>query len=334
MLQMDEQSSPKLRHIWLEVTGRCNLQCTHCYADSGPTSGHGIMSQQDWLRVIDEADELAASSIQFIGGEPTLHPNFLLLLRHAASKRGAVEVYTNMVSVKDEHWSGYQDLGISLATSFYGSESSTHDAMTKRRGSQSRTLKNIESAVARGIPIRVAIISEDDGDQSESATANLLAQVGVTDISWDRVRGVGRGSGIQPEPQLDALCGNCTAASAAVAPSGDVFPCIFARTASVGNVRQKGLADVLGGSSMRGRIDALRDHFARRPPVMRGQCTPCAPDSCNPNTPPPPCRPLELTKPYDPGRPPDKIPFEKLPLREKIPTKRVPKIKPEHDQPN
>ncbi|PWK82464.1 hypothetical protein C8D88_11357 [Lentzea atacamensis] len=25
-----------LRFAWLEITGKCQLSCTHCYADSGP----------------------------------------------------------------------------------------------------------------------------------------------------------------------------------------------------------------------------------------------------------------------------------------------------------
>lgn len=30
-----------LRFLWLEITGRCQLACAHCYADSGPTGTHG-----------------------------------------------------------------------------------------------------------------------------------------------------------------------------------------------------------------------------------------------------------------------------------------------------
>lgn len=59
-----------LSFVWLEVTGKCQLQCTHCYAESGPSGTHGKMGTADWIRVIDEAADLDVTAVQFIGGEP------------------------------------------------------------------------------------------------------------------------------------------------------------------------------------------------------------------------------------------------------------------------
>jgi sulfatase maturation enzyme AslB (radical SAM superfamily) len=38
--------SKPLDFLWLELTNRCNLQCTHCYADSGPTAEKGTISTE------------------------------------------------------------------------------------------------------------------------------------------------------------------------------------------------------------------------------------------------------------------------------------------------
>jgi MoaA/NifB/PqqE/SkfB family radical SAM enzyme len=70
-----------LSFMWMEITGRCQLGCTHCYADSGPRGTHGAMELADWQRVIGEAAELGVARIQFIGGEPTLHPSLGVLMR-------------------------------------------------------------------------------------------------------------------------------------------------------------------------------------------------------------------------------------------------------------
>jgi len=61
---------------WLEITGKCQLACEHCYADSGPNGTHGTMDEADWRRVIDEPTAQGVAMVQFIGGEPTTHPAF------------------------------------------------------------------------------------------------------------------------------------------------------------------------------------------------------------------------------------------------------------------
>ncbi|GAA2127114.1 hypothetical protein [Streptomyces synnematoformans] len=57
-----------LRFAWLEVTGRCNESCGHCYADSGPQGTHGTMTVPDWERTIRQLAEIGALDVQFIGG--------------------------------------------------------------------------------------------------------------------------------------------------------------------------------------------------------------------------------------------------------------------------
>ncbi|MGW3467297.1 hypothetical protein ACWDKQ_02205 [Saccharopolyspora sp. NPDC000995] len=50
--------------MWLEITGRCQLECTHCYAESGPTGDHSTMQVNDWRRVIDQSAELGTRIVQ------------------------------------------------------------------------------------------------------------------------------------------------------------------------------------------------------------------------------------------------------------------------------
>ena len=60
----------RLRFVWLEITGLCQLSCNHCYARGRPAGSHGRMTMNDPLRVIDQAAELGVDWVQFIGGEP------------------------------------------------------------------------------------------------------------------------------------------------------------------------------------------------------------------------------------------------------------------------
>ncbi|MEV0682192.1 SPASM domain-containing protein [Actinosynnema sp. NPDC050436] len=91
-------------------------------------------------------------------------------------------------------------------------------------------------------------------------------------------------------PDASQLCGQCGRGSAAIAPDGRVWPCVFSRWLTTGNVREESLAEILGGQRWREATAALARQFdaAGKPPAP-----PCDP-RCGPNCGPacsPSCRP-------------------------------------------
>ncbi|WP_406346860.1 radical SAM protein [Streptomyces sp. NBC_00648] len=267
----------------LEITQRCQLTCgSHCYAEAGPTQGHGTMSGEDWKRVISEAAAIGVKKVQVIGGEPTLHPAFAELVEHALGLDLGVEVYSNLYKVRLAHWSLFTRPGVSLASSYYADTDDGHDAVTGRAGSHTATRANIIEAHRRGIPLRVGIVDVLDGQRVEQARADL-ATLGITDVHIDRVRGVGnaaRGSGA---PSVSQLCGNCARNTAAVMPDGSVTPCVLGRFLPAGQVQDEGLAAIFAGEKW-SQIKAMI-------PPRRGRgCTPDE-DSCMPSPGVAPCGP-------------------------------------------
>jgi len=71
------------RFLWLDLTRRCQLECTHCYNASGPNGTHGTMTREDWFGVLDQGARIGVRMIQLVGGEPTMHPDFGDLVDHA-----------------------------------------------------------------------------------------------------------------------------------------------------------------------------------------------------------------------------------------------------------
>src|SRR5262245_31492421 len=75
-----------LTFLWLEVTAKCNLECIHCYADSGPQKNLlGKMNIEDWVTILRDSAELGCRQVQFIGGEPTLHPELPRMISFASA---------------------------------------------------------------------------------------------------------------------------------------------------------------------------------------------------------------------------------------------------------
>ena len=124
--------------LWLEVTGRCQLSCRQCYADSGPSGTHGSMTRWDWQRVLDEAGGLDVEMVQFIGGEPTLYPDLAQLVEYALARGLGVEVFSNLVHVADEVWDVFARPRLSLASSYYSDDPAQHAAVTGRRATRGR----------------------------------------------------------------------------------------------------------------------------------------------------------------------------------------------------
>lgn len=99
---------PNVSFMWLEVTGTCQLQCVHCYADSGPDGSHVSMTARDWRRVIDEAAGIGVKLVQFVGGEPTLYQELPKLIGHALDAGVQVEVFSNLVHVTPTLWDAFE----------------------------------------------------------------------------------------------------------------------------------------------------------------------------------------------------------------------------------
>jgi MoaA/NifB/PqqE/SkfB family radical SAM enzyme len=280
--------------MWLEITGRCQLRCIHCYADSGPEGGHGTMAAADWQRVIGEAADVGVQLVQFIGGEPTLHPALPGLVGRALARDLEVEVFTNLVHMTPALWETFSQPRVRLATSWYTDNPAEHAAITGGQ-SYARTRDGIVEALRRSIPLRVGVVSIHDGQRTQEARAALIA-LGVTDIGSDDLRKVGRGARGQV-PGTGQLCGHCANGNLAVAPDGTVWPCVFARWLPLGNVRKTSLRDVIAGPDMAAATAQLTTAFT---PIER----PCVPKMCDPQCGPscsPACRPQ--CNPQGPCRP-------------------------------
>jgi MoaA/NifB/PqqE/SkfB family radical SAM enzyme len=284
--------------LWLELTGTCQLTCAHCYAQSGPSGTHGSMTRADWVRVIDQAAALRVELVQFIGGEPTLHPDLPGLIEYALARGLEVEVFTNLVHVTEMLWAVFAQPGVSLATSYYSDDPDQHAAITGRP-SQARTKANIIEALRRGIPLRAGVIDLGSGQRVEAAQVELVS-LGVPAVGYDRLRQVGRGVRDE-QPSTAQLCGRCGDGVAAISPNGDVWPCVFSRWLSFGNVLDVELAQILASpeaAEVKANLqrafndDTSADGIA----ACRPNCSPvCNPINCGPR-----CEPM--TSPCNPKK--------------------------------
>ncbi|WP_315836055.1 radical SAM protein [Bradyrhizobium prioriisuperbiae] len=289
--------APWLDFLWLELTHKCNLECVHCYTDSSPTRAlHGGLMEADWRRTIDQAAGLGCRKLQFIGGEPTLHPALPDLIRFARdSGFDWIEVYTNGLAFSPRLRAAFVDHRVALAFSIYAATSLPHDAVTRRAGSHTRTIANLRWALAAGLDVRTGIIATGLNPEV-TATRRFLQQLGVRSINIDSTRAMGRGGAAAEVStaanSTAALCGRCWEGKLCITADGQAMPCTFARQFTVGHITA-GLDSVLRGAPLQQFRHRLRAERGARgsgghafsPMAECGPVTPnCVPlgDPCSP----------------------------------------------------
>lgn len=138
----------------LELTHKCNWACFHCIRDCN--AGYELtdaLLTEDWLGVLDELAELNCMAVSFTGGEATIHPDIIALIRHARKRGMSVSLKTNgmtLATIASElKAAGVQYLEVSV----HGATAEAHDRCTQVPGSFDKTIAGIREARRVGIPV-------------------------------------------------------------------------------------------------------------------------------------------------------------------------------------
>lgn len=261
---------PELEFLWLELTSSCNNRCLHCYSASSPHTPAGLVPHNRWLDLISEARRLGASSIQLIGGEPLLYPNWQeLVIKACQENYKLIEIFTNATLITDDCIDFFKQHNVSIATTIYADNALVHDTVTLHAGSFEKTMAAIKKILANNIPLRIASIIMKANEQEVENIMNLYTQLGLEPTPPDIVRPTGRGDDqtllpltyrkpmIKPPFYTDTETfaraqkfHSCLAGRIAITANGDVIPCIFARDRICGNILNNSIGDVLNGQML------------------------------------------------------------------------------------
>lgn len=301
--------------LWLELTNGCNLSCTHCYAESGPsTHRNDSVDKKAYIEVMREAHDLGFRRIQFIGGEPTLNkdlPEYLLTARNLGFE--TIEVFSNLFRLDGEVLDALIKSGAQVATSVYSAHAGVHDYITNRKNSHARTAENISRLTSAGVPVFGSFIEMDRNKGQYEVTRAFLKTLCVAEVGHDHVREFGRWQSDAVE-RMTNLCGACAGNTACVSHDGKVYPCIMSRAWPLGLISEHSLKNILFSEKtqeIRERIRISVFHSTRRVGVCgpQGTCGPsgyhCMPHFKSPEEHPgdaKKCLQKVITPPSGPGR--------------------------------
>lgn len=137
---------------YLNITYKCNSSCLFCAADLGIHHNESEeMSYEKLVDILEESSLGEGDRIILNGGEPTLHKDFIEIVRLCADKKLFIDIYTNGKLFSDVMFcdkvlkKGKFHIRIPL----FGLKDK-HDFLTGRKGNYQQTLEGINQLVKSG----------------------------------------------------------------------------------------------------------------------------------------------------------------------------------------
>lgn len=145
----------------IEITQRCNMACSMCYADSEKTSDLSLAEIEAMMDYYQEAENHKAEILQISGGEPTLHEDILEIIKMGQAKKiKYVMLNTNGLRIaEDEVFAealGQFKGGFEVYLQFDGTGKEAHMAH-RQKDVLDLKLKAIERLVHYQIPVTLVV---------------------------------------------------------------------------------------------------------------------------------------------------------------------------------
>ena len=166
--------------IHWSITGRCNLQCRHCYLDA-PDALYGEMKLEQCIRIMDQMVEANICCVSLTGGEPLVRPDWEQFITALQERRLHIEaIYTNGLLVTEKWIEKFQTLyphKVLFSLSFDGI--GCHDWLRGRTGMEQRTIEAIKSLTAHYYSVEIETPIFKDNLDMLPATCELMAELGI-----------------------------------------------------------------------------------------------------------------------------------------------------------
>ncbi len=179
-----DQFGRRLSYLRVSVTDACNLRCVYCMPeDMTFRPRHELMSDEEILTIVRLMAELGITKVRLTGGEPTIRPRIVEIVRQIARIPGIrdLAMTTNAILLaqlaEPLARAGLQRVNISLDTL-----DPKKFRFITRRGDLSQVWAGIEAAEAAGLkPLKLNVVVTrgfNDGEVVDLAKLTL-------DRDWD-----------------------------------------------------------------------------------------------------------------------------------------------------
>ena len=187
MQPIDKLGRP-IRDLRISLTDRCNFRCTYCMPKEvfGPDyvflPKHKILSDDEFLRLIDAFSHLGLEKVRLTGGEPLLRPGIVALVERGARRQPSLDLSltTNGARLKnaasDLEDAGLRRVNVSL-------DAISDDAFATMNGDRSKVqpvLDGVRAALDAKLEAKVNVVVKRGANEGEILPmARVFKEMGV-----------------------------------------------------------------------------------------------------------------------------------------------------------
>lgn len=198
--------SPHLQEVQIEVTGKCNLWCRHCYArEHFVQTDKTRIELEEIERVFEQMFRANVGRCFLTGGEVFTRKDIPKILQCMKKNRIHVSgIFTNGTIFREDILSTLEEAGIKtrFLVSVDGHDSESHEAI-RGKGTFSKTISFIRAVIDRGFSVTVNTVAMKPNIRGLVELRKILEDLGV--YSWRLSVPREQGEMIPNKDELDPL---------------------------------------------------------------------------------------------------------------------------------
>jgi len=191
--QIDRIAYGRFRNVYLYVSEACQLRCEHCYMGERLDRAMKMPLSQivDWLSIWRR---MGGSKVTILGGEPTLHPNFIDAVR-LAGRLGYEDVVTTTnaqaPALRKFRQMAPEDFAY-VQVSLDGGNAQTHDAI-RGPGTFESAMATTAHLTHRGFDTRIICTVNRANRKDALRLLDLADELGVSLVKFHVFSTIGTG---------------------------------------------------------------------------------------------------------------------------------------------
>ena len=178
--------------VW-DFTHNCNLNCKHCYSNSGATRETELTTKEA-MEVVDQLADAGVIALAFSGGEPLSRKDFFEVASHAAKRGLYVSVATNGTLLTKENVQKLKQAKINyVEVSIDGATAETHDSFRGVPSAFDKAVAGLKKCVEEDLCVCIATTATKSNIDEMPEILDLAEEIGAARFTYFNFIPTGRG---------------------------------------------------------------------------------------------------------------------------------------------